>query len=800
MSDIRHAFRVFLREPGFALVATVVLALGIGATTAIFTLVYSLLLEPLPYPDSGKLVWISGVPPRPGQGIVGVLGADFLEFRDRSRSYERMAALIPGLWIFSGGGDAQNLAGARVTPGFFETLGIQPALGRVFVADEHRLGHEMEVIFSNSFWRQRYGGDPGVIGRHVTLDGIPYEVVGVAPAGFPLGEQFDMWAPLQMDSAYGTGRRFRMLRPFGRLKDGVRVEQAQAEATGLAADFEQRYANDKGYALKVDTFLDHEVGGIRKTLWIFAAAVGCLLLIACSNVASLLLARGAVRVREMAVRAAVGASRAVLIRQMLVESCLLALAGGGLGFALGVAGVRALTAIGSGTVLPRAQEIHADWRVLLFTFLISLATGSIFGIVPALRGSRVNPGEALRESGRGGTGGRRANRFRAALVVVEVALGVVLMANAVLLTRTFRALTRVEPGYHVKDVLTLQILLLGPRYRSTAECRRFFDRVLASVEQIPGVEAVGTTNWLPLKTDKNTAGLWVDTQPLRTEETKIRMDNRVVTPGYFRAMGAPLLDGRLFDANDTADSPHVMLVNDAFAREFYPNGGAVGHRITIDIGTPWEAEIVGVVGSFRESSIAEQPRREVFTAYSQTTIAGQSLVVRTKGDPAGYAAAVRGAIASIDPDNAPIYNLRTMQAQVDESLAQHRMRGVLLGIFSVVALALASLGVYGVISCAVAERRQEIGIRMALGAERGQVLRLMLSDGLKLTAWGLALGLAGAAVSTRLLQTFLFGVTPGDPLTFVGTAAVFMAVALAASFLPARRATRVDPIAVLREE
>lgn len=798
ISDFRHSFRIFLREPGFALVATVVLALGIGATTSIFTLVYKLLLQPLPYPDGGKLVWISGVPPRSGQGNVGMLGGDFLEFRARSRSYEKIAGLIPGVWIVSGGGDAESLPGARVTPGFFETLGIRPALGRVFVADEHRLGREMEVIFSDAFWRRRFGGDPGVIGRHVTLDGISYEVVGVAPAGFPLAEAYDMWAPLQMDSGLATGRRGRSVRAFGRLKSGVRVEQAQAEATAFAADFEQRYPNDKGYTLKVTTFLDREVGGVRQTLWIFAGAVACLLLIACSNVASLVLARGAVRVREMAVRAAIGASRAALIRQMLAESIVLALAGGVGGFALAVAGVRLLTQMDP-RALPRVQEIHADAGVLVFTFLISLATAAIFGVAPALRGSRVNLGDALKESARGGAGSKRANQFRATLVVIEVALGVVLMASAGLLTRTFRALTQVEPGYQVKNILTMQIALLGPHYRSASDCLRFFDRLLAGVEQIPGVEAAGTTNWLPLKTDKNATGVWVDTQPVRTEDTKVRLDNRVVTPGYFGAMGVPLLAGRLFNPNDTSDAPHVMIVNDAFAREFFPNGGAVGHRVTMDIGVPWDAEIVGVVGSFRDSSLAEPPQREVFTAYAQTTIAGQTLVVRTKGDPATYTAVVRGAIASLDPD-VPIYQLRTMQAQVDESLTQHRMRGALLGIFSIVALALASLGLYGVISCAVAERRQEIGIRMALGAERGQVLRLMLGGGLRLTALGLALGLAGAAVSTRLLASFLYGVTAGDPVTYAGTAAVFLAVAVAASYLPARRAARVDPIAVLREE
>jgi predicted permease len=380
-----------------------------------------------------------------------------------------------------------------------------------------------------------------------------------------------------------------------------------------------------------------------------------------------------------------------------------------------------------------------------------------------------------------------------------VALAVVLVANAGLLTRTLRALTLVQPGYHIKNVLTMQIALLGPHYRNVADDRRFFDRLQTSVEQIPGVEAAGTTNWLPLRTDRNSMGLWLDTQPMRTEETKIRLDNRVVTPGYFGAMGIPVMAGRLFDTKDAAEAPHVVIVNDSFAREFFPNSSAVGRRLTLDIGAPWDAEIIGVVGSYREASMAEEPRREIFTAYSQTTIPGQTLVVRTKGDPATYAAGIRRAIASIDED-VPIYNLRTMQTQVDDSLAQHRMRGLLLGIFSIVALALASLGVYGVISCSVAERRQEIGIRMALGAQRGQVMRLMLGGGLKLTALGLGFGLIGAAISTRLLQTFLLGVSASDPLTYAATAAVFIVVALAASYVPARRASRLDPIAVLREE
>jgi len=789
---------MLVREPAFTLAAAIVLALGIGATTAVFTLVHSLLLEPLPYPASGRLVWISGTPPRMAPGSSGLVGADFSEIRDRNRCFQQVAGFVRGAWIVSGTGDAETIQGGRVSPGFFDTLGVQPMLGRVFLADEHRLGHEMEVIFNYPYWQRHFGGDPGVVGRRVTLDGISYEVVGVMPAGFPLGATYDMWAPLQMDSAYATGRRSRLVRAFGRLKDGIALEQAQTEANGFASDFDKRFYNDKGYAIRLTTFLDREVGNVRRSLWIFAAAVGCVLLIACSNAASLLLARGAARVREMALRAAIGASRGALIRQMLIESGVLALAGGALGLPLALGGVRLLVKL-SPNALPRATEIRVDPWVLAFAMLISLLTGALFGIVPALRGSSVVLSEALKDGGRGGSGGRGGNRFRAGLVVIEVALGVVLMATAGLLARSFQALNAVDPGYQVRNVLTMQIAALGPKYRDLEACRRFFQELLNSVEHMPGVEAAGTTNWLPLKSDRNWTGAWVDTQPVRTEETKIMLDNRVVTPEYFRAMGVPLIAGRLFDWTDRPETPKVMIVNDAFAHELFPDGNAVGHKVTMDLGTPYTCEIVGVVGSFRELSLSEPPQRELFTPYAQTTIAGQTLVIRTRDDPARHVAAIRGALAALDPD-VPIYAVRTMQEQVDRSLAQQRLRGTLLAVFSAVALLLASIGLYGVITCAVAERRQEIGIRMALGAMHGEVRRMIVGQGLALTGVGLLLGLAGAAGATRLLQGFLFGVSAADPVTFAGTAVIFLAVALAASYLPARRATKLDPLTVLRED
>ena len=793
--------RRLVREPGFTLTAAILLALGIGATTAIYTLLDRLLFEPLAYPESDRLVWIQGVSPSPGAGFGPMLGGDYQEIRDRMRNFESVAAFIDGNWTVTGdGGEAERLSGARVTPGFFETLGVRPAIGREFSRDKYHNGREMEVIFSDPFWRRRYGGDPSMVGRHVTLDGVSYEVAGVMPAGFPLEAQHDMWAPEQEESPYIAARRWRVVRAFGRLKKSAKVEQAQAEANALAGDLARRYPEDRGFGLRLTTFLEHEVGGARPSLWVFAAAVGCVLLIACSNVASLLLARGAARVREMAVRTAVGASRARLIAQLLTENVLLAAAGGALGFPLAIAGVRLLVALDP-RALPRTTEIRADPRVLLFTVAASLVTGLIFGIVPALRGSRVNLTGALKESSRGGSAGRRGNRLRAALVVIEVALGVVLLSSAGLMGRSLRALTLVDPGYRVSDVLSMQISLTGGSYRDPAACRKFFDQLEPAVERIPGVESAGGISWLPLRNGSSVSGVWLDSQP-HSEQTRIRVDNRIVTPGYFQTLGVPLVAGRFFEQSDGPNSPNVVIVNDTFAHQFFPKGDAIGRRIAIDVTPPWVGQIVGVVRGYREFSLAEAPRRELFTAYSQTTIPGQTLVARitrSGGDPAAYAKAVRAAVASIDPQ-IPVYDVKTMQQRVDESLAQARMRSALLAVFSGVALVLASLGLYGMITCAVAERRQEIGIRMALGARAIEVRRMVVSGALKLTGIGLVIGAAGAVLATRLVESFLFGVSAADPLTYAGTMAVFVAVTIVASDLPARRATRVDPLTVLRDE
>ena len=585
MSELRYAFRAFFRQPGFTLAAAIVLALGMGATTAIYTLIRSVLLDPLPYPASQRLVWIWNARPQSGAGLSGLLGADFLEIRERSHSFEHVAGLVGRLWILMDAGESTAVTGARVSDQFFETLGVQPMLGRAFLPDEHRTGHDAEVIFSYRLWRRRFGGDRGVVGRRVILDGIPYDVVGIMPPDLPIEEEFDMLAPLQMDQPYATGRLYRTVRTFGRLKDGVTIAQANAELESIAADLGARYANDRGFSFRTVTFFDQEVGAVRSSLWILAGAVGCLLLIACSNVASLLLARGAVRLREMAVRAAVGATRAALVRQMMIESALLAMIGGALGYPLAILGVRLLVALDP-RALPREQSIHADAGVLAFVFLASLATGVICGIVPAIRGSRVSLEEALKEGGRSGPAGRRGNRFRTVLVVIEVALGVTLMAGAGLLARSFRALNQVQPGYKIENVLTMQLGLTAARYEDMNLCGRFFERLIEQVQALPGVEAAGVTNLLPLDSFKNMAAVWLDTQPVQNEETVIRLDNRVVSPGYFRAMGVPLVAGRFFEPSDRRDAPVVMIVNQAFAREFFPRGDAVGHQIRMSARNP----------------------------------------------------------------------------------------------------------------------------------------------------------------------------------------------------------------------
>ncbi len=800
MKELRFAARALRRSPGFTLVAALALALGIGATTAIFTVVNSVLLRPLGYRDPERLVWMWNVSSRTGPGIAGIFPVDLSAFRDDNRTFERVAGFMLGSWNLTGEGDAVRLLGVRATEGFFETLGVQPLIGRGFLPEEHYNARNLVVLFSYGFWQRNFGGDPRIVGRTVTLDGKPFQVIGIMPPGFQFPPECEMWAPFAFDTPATAGRSYRMMRVVGRLKPGVTLAQAQADMSSIAARLAREVPTAyRGWGVQLVTLTEREVGHIRPTLLVLGAAVAFVLLIACANVANLLLARAVAREKEMAIRTAVGASRIRLVRQLLVESIVLAGAGGVLGVVFAHWGVRLLVALDPAAI-PRAQEIHVDAVVLAFALALSVLTGLVFGLAPAVQNTRVNLFDALKDGGRGSTSGMRRNRFRSVLVVSEVALGMVLLIGAGLMARSFRELIIVHPGFDPSNVLTVQIALTDVSYTAPQRRVSFFEDLTHRIERLHGVQYAGAVNMIPLNGSTNTVGFWMEGQDTKDRASRIYTNNRVVTPDYFKAMGVPLLAGRWFTWNDRQGTPGVIVINDVFARQLFPKGGALGQRLTLDFGSYLvPGEIVGIVGSFRQASLTEKPERDLFTPLAQTPIAGLTFVVRAAAEPAALAAAVRHEMHAIDP-RVPAYNVRTMGEVVGSSVAQPRLRTALLSGFSRAALALASLGIYGVIAYSVSERHHEIGIRLALGAQGSDVVRMIVGQGLMLAAIGLAVGAGAALALARLLRRFLFGVSETDPLTFAAAALLFLLVAFLASYLPARRALRVDPMFELRNE
>lgn len=799
MNEFRFAARILRRSPGFTLVAALALALGIGATTAIFTVVNSVLLQPLGYHDPDRLVWMWNVSSNTGPGMAGIFPPDLRAFREGNRSFEQMAGFMQGSWNLTGDGDAKRLLGVRVTEGFFEMLGVRPLIGRLFLPEEHHEGRNLVSIFSYGFWQRNFGGDPHIVGRTVIMDGKPFQVIGVMPQGFQFPTDCEMWAPFAFDTPATAGRDYRRMRVVGRLKPGVTLGQAQADMSAIAERLAEELPDAyHGWGVQLVTLTQQEVGHIRPTLLVLTAAVAFVLLIACANVANLLLARAVAREKEIAIRTALGASRGRLVRQLLVESVVLALAGGILGIVFAIWGVRLLLALDP-TAIPRAPEIHVDALVLAFTFALCVVTGLVFGLAPALQNTRVNMHDALKDGGRGSTSGMRRNRFRSILVVSEVALGMVLLIGAGLMARSFRELIVVHPGFDPGNVLTMQIALTDISYGPPERRVGFFEDLTRRIEQLPGVQSVGAVNMIPLGGSNNTVGFWMEGQDTGDSAARIYSNNRVVTPDYFKAMGVPLISGRWFTWSDRKDTPNVILINDTFARQLFPKGDALGKRLTLDLGYPWRGEIVGIVGSFRQSSLTDEPRRDLFTPLAQTAIAGMTFVVRAAGEPAALSAAIRKQVNAIDP-RVPVYNVRTMSDVVASSVSEPRLRTALLSLFSLAALVLASLGIYGVIAYSVTERRHEIGIRLALGAQPSDVLLMVVGQGLMLALIGLAVGTGAALVLTRLLRRFLFGVSETDPLTFATAALLFLIVAFLASYVPARRALRFDPMFELRNE
>jgi putative ABC transport system permease protein len=792
--DLRLAIRLLAISPGFTVVAILALALGIGATTSIFSVVNAVLLKPLPFehPDRLVMVWES----RNGKSNV-VNPFNFLEWRDRNHSFERLAAMIQIPMNLAGEGEPEQVQGMLVTDGFFDILGIKPLLGRTFRPEEDTPGATNAVVLSHELWQRRWAGDAAVVGRKVRVNSRSVEIVGVMPAAFRFpNTRAELWIPFGLPRTPSGGRS---LSTVGRLRPGATLESAQAEMDVLAGQLRaERPEFNAKWGIMVVGLPEQSVGEVRTPLVVLLGAVGFVLLIACANIANLMLIRATARERELAIRAALGASRWRLARQLLVESVTLAVAGGVLGVAVSVWATRALVAL-----IPESIAVHnvaavgIDRNVLAFAILATVATGVLFGLAPALWAGRRDLHDALKEGARGATTGR--SRTRAALVVAEVALSMVLLVGAGLLIRSFARLIAVDPGFASERVLTMRLSTAG-RFQRPQQAAAFLDAVLERVRALPGVSAAGSIHFLPLSGLLSATGFWRDDRPQPRPGDALSTQTFVITPGYFAAMGIPLARGRLFDQHDRDGAPLVTVANAELASRFFPGEDPIGKRLHIQWGRPETTyEIVGVVGSIRHRGLDKAPEPALFLASGQEPHVFINLVVRASADPMSLVPAIKSEVRAVDRD-IPISEIRTMDEYLTRSMARPRFNLMLIASFAALALVLAAVGLFGVVAYSVAQRTHEIGIRRALGADDRTVVMMVVKQGMMLAAGGVALGLAGSFALTRFLETLLFAVKPTDAPTYATVAAVLIGVALLASYLPARRAARVDPLSALRHE
>lgn len=811
--DLRFGFRVWMRQPGLTLVVVLTLALGIGANTALFSVINTVLLRPFAFAAPERLVRIWGVDgPRAAQeGNAGrhdylVSPNDFLDWKAESRAFEALAVYGGGGMTLNGAGDPVQVRAAVVSPDFFPLLGVPPLLGRFFENGPDGKPEQKVVVLSEPLWRRQFGADPGVLGRTVTLAGSPYTVIGVAPSGLepPILEKrgaMDLWQPLEL-SAPPFMRGARWLQVLGRLRPGASVEQAQAELDAINQRLEQAFpATNTGRGARVMPLADSLVQEVRPALLLLFGAVGFVLLIATANVANLLVARSATRQRELAIRSTLGATRGRLLLQLLIESLQVALVGGGLGLLLSLWATDLLVSL-SGGELPRLQQVQVDGRVLAFALGISLSTGLLFGLLPALQGSRLGMRASSGAPGHGASAGRSQRWTRQALVAGEVALSLVLLVGAGLLLQSLWRLQRVDPGFQPDQVLTLELNTPRPATTRPEQVLATSHRLLDEVQALPGVLAAGTINLLPMG-GVSWAGtcqaVAVENRPAPSGPAPCA-EARTSSPGYFRAMGIPLQAGRLFDARDTEDRPRVVVINAAMARGFFPGEDPLGRRIAVgNPAQPTWLEIVGVVGDVRQFGPEKEPAPEFYQSQFQVPAWSYTLVVRTERDLGTLPSAVREVVRRIDPEM-PVYNVRTGEALLSGAVAQPRFRALLLGLFAVLAAVLAAVGIAGVVSWSVAQRTREIGIRVALGAQPRDVLRMVMGQGMSAVGVGVVLGLVGALALTRVLDGLLFGLSATDPATFVLGVAALTTTALLASYLPTRRALRVDPVVALRTE
>jgi predicted permease len=805
LQDLRFGARMLRKNPGFALAAIFTLALGIGGNTAIFTITSSVLLKALPYPDPQQLISLD-VQSKDGQSHCCSLNR-FDSVHDHSQSFSAVAAAANDNFNLTGRGEPLQVPSARVSGGFFDLLGVKPQIGRLFLPDEAQTAGKPVIVISDTLWHSRFGGDKAIIGQTVALDGTPYEIIGVLPAGiqFPFLAPADIWSPRYFEHSLFTPQRLRMgvgyLTIIARLKPGISRERATAELAVLDQQFQKDNPGapdaKPGFSMVVTNLQDSVVANIRSMLLILSGAVGLVLLIACANVASLLLSRALSRRKEIAVRAALGAQRSVLVRQLLTESVLLALLGGALGLGLSWAATQYLATLGNSN-LPQGIPITMDARVLLFMVAISLLTGILFGIFPALQLSRTNVNQTLRDEGRGSTGGHRRVQLRGLLVVGQVALSLLLLIGAGLLVRSFSRLLHVEPGFDPQNVLSMNVSLPTVKYSDAQKQVAFFEELVRRVSAVPGVRSAAISAALPLVPKRITPVL-PEGQPEVPLAERPFIIIEAINPTWFRTLRVPLQAGREFTDADNAQSPNVVIVNQALARRFFPNQNPIGKHITMGRQAP--SEIVGVAADVKNQGLALAPQIQLYFPFSQLPWGNMNLLVRTATDPHTMVSAVRAQISALDSDQ-PVTNVQTIDELMDGSRAQPRFILLLLGIFSAAALVLAMIGIYGVLAYTVAQRRQEMGIRLALGAEKSDILRLVVGQGLTLAGCGIALGLMGALalswIMASMLSDILYQVGARDLATFVIAPTVFLVIALCASYLPAKRATQVDPNQALR--
>ena len=805
-NDLRYAFRQLIKNPGFTTVAVLTLALGIGANTAIFSVCEAVLLKPLPYSDPDRIVmlWEQGLE---GSTLGLVAPANFFDWREQSRSFGEMAAINPNPnFVLTGQGEPVRLTGAGVSSNLFSLLGTRITFGRGFLEEEDRPGRDRVAILSHSTWLHRLGGQPDILGKPIALNDISYTVVGVLPREFEFvskasdfegRNQFDVWVPLALNNLEKLQRNTHFLRVFGRLRPGVAFTQAQAELNIVAANLRLLYPEwNKGTGIAAVPLIEQVTTNIRTALGTLLGAVGLVLLIACANVANLLLSRAAGRQKEMALRAALGASRLRLGQQLLTESILLAIVGGSLGLFLASAAIRVLAPY-LPVDLPRGSSITVDVRVLAFTGFISLVTGILFGLAPMFLTRRVNANESLKQGGR--TTGGIQSRMRSGLVVGQMAIALILLIGAGLMTKSFWSLLHVSPGFHAEHVLTARLTLSKSRYPDARRIAAFQHELLERVRNTSGVQSTGLTAYLPLSGTDNGWGFVIEGRPALRKGEYNMAKYRPASHGYFETIGIPLLRGRGFNSADNADGPLVVVINESMARNYWGLQNPVGQRL--QFGPPKWRTVIGVVGDVRHEGLDAETRPEMYVPFAQApnNEARTTIVIRTVVDPASVTVALRKAVSAIDAA-VPVDQVETMEHRVSASVGQPRFRTALVAVFSILALVIASIGIYGVMNYLVIQRTREFGIRLAVGATKSDVLRLVLGRAAGLIAGGLCLGLLGSVVLARLITSLLYGITPLDFLTYAAGSLLLSAVALFASYIPALRATRVDPMVALRSE